>query len=247
MTDTTLESDWAKLGVLFSTAPSSDTPDIERLLLRTARAAPRHARLVTIAATWLLVHGHAVARHRLRRLVASELEHAIRPVLAFIIDSSLQLGATKRLSIVLDACAPAAVPGPLHELHRVDHRLLAIAQRTACPISIKWGTWFPAVAPKHEAIRPIAWVLKANPDFHARAVRQGDLRCSIVESLRLDARGEIGSETALARLSGATRAGLRKALDALAREGDVTRVPRSLNQRDRAVRLVHGCSTPGAR
>ena len=245
MTETTLESDWAKLGVLFSTAPSSDTPDIERLLLRTARAAPRHARLVTITATWLLVHGHAVARHRLRRLVASELEHAIRPVLAFIIDSALRLGATKRLSIVLDACAPAAVPGPLHELHRVDPRLRTIAQRNACPISTKWGVWFPTVTPKHDVMRPVTWVRAANPAFHARAVRQGDLRCSIVETLRLDACGVIASEHALARLSGATRAGLRKALDALAREGEILRPPRFPGRRDRVIRLATGATVAG--
>lgn len=238
MTDSSIESDWATLGVLFAATPSDDSPDIERLLLRTARAAPGHARLIAAAVTWLLVHGHAVARHRLRRLAACELEPLARPVLGFIIDSALQAGATKRLAIVLDSCHAAATPGPLHHLHRTDDRLRAIAHRTACPVSLKWGVWFPPVTLMHDAIRPASWVRAANPAFHARIVRQGDLRCSIIESLRLDARGMVDSENALARLSGATRAALRHALDSLAREGDIIRSPRGGHRRDHAVCLA---------
>ncbi len=233
-----IEADWAKLGVLFSTPPSSVTPDIERLLLRTALAASGHARLVAMAATWLVVHGHAVARHRLKRLVASDLGPDARAVLGFIIDSALERGATKRLAIVLDACRAAAVPGPLHELQRHHPGLHDMARRNACPLSIKWGVWFPTIEPTYDAIRPATWVHAANPGFHARAVRKGDLRCSIIESLRLDVGGMICSENALARLSGASRAALHKALDALDREGEIIRPPRGPHRRDQSVQLA---------
>jgi DNA-binding FadR family transcriptional regulator len=64
-------------------------------------------------------------------------------------------------------------------------------------------------------------VLAQNAGFKARAMRRGDLRCSILETLVREFGGQIGSEMQLARWAGATRAAVRKALSALVLEGDV--------------------------
>lgn len=82
-------------------------------------------------------------------------------------------------------------------------------------------------------------VLAANPWLRDRLLRKGDLRCSIVESLRFDAAGSVPSCATLATLTGVTRAAVIKALRALYAEGDVTIRPRAGSRRDYEVRLAH--------
>lgn len=233
-----LESDWARLGVLFSVAPSDQSPDPEQTLIRTALAVEENARLLPLAVTWLVEYGEAIARHRLRHLAASTLSHQHQAVLALIIESALAHGASKRLANVLDACHPAPNPAPLSRSFRSNPRLAAIAERTASSESKRWGVWAPPVTLKRDAIRPLQWVLAANPEFHNRFVRHGDLRCSVLITLQRDVGGQIQSESALARHVSATRAGLRKALDALVHEGEIIRLPRPSHVRDGGVALA---------
>jgi hypothetical protein len=82
-------------------------------------------------------------------------------------------------------------------------------------------------------------VLAANPWLRDRLLRKGDLRCSIVESLRFDAGGSVPSCATLATLTGTTRAAVIKALRCLYAEGDVTIRPRAGSRRDYEVRLAH--------
>lgn len=233
-----LESDWARLGVMFSIAPAVDVPDIERLLIRTAQQAPEHARLVPLTVTWLVLYGDAIARHRLRHLAVTELSHRHRAILGFVIETAIHHGASARLREVLNVCTPSLDPGPLSTLFRADEALLQIAESQASALSKKWGCWTPEITLKHDAVRPVSWVQRANPEFRDRLVRRGDLRCSIVTVLRHDAHGQARSEAAIARLCGASRAGLRKALDALVREGEVERLPRLPRSRDQGIRLI---------
>jgi len=108
-------------------------------------------------------------------------------------------------------------------------------------LSRKWGVWAPEAELKRDAIRPVEWLLAENPGYRERIVRKGDLRCSILEVLRRDVPkgGRVRSESELARLSGATRTAVRKALAALVQEGEVRVAKEAGNERDRVVVLRH--------
>ncbi|MEQ9617419.1 MAG: hypothetical protein RLN60_05230 [Phycisphaerales bacterium] len=218
----TIESSWARLGILLNCAPSEETPDLERLLLGTARRVRGNARLLPLVVTWLGLYGSFVARHRLRRLVRSELEPEHRPALALILESAIAHGATKDLRIVFDECERAGAPGPLHDVHRASTALRDVAERNASERSREWGVWTPEFDPKPDAIRPVSWLLDRNPEYRRRIVRKGDLRASILEALLWDGEGGVlSSEAEVARQCGASRRATKQALEALEMEGEI--------------------------
>lgn len=232
-----VEPSWARVGVLLNCEPAEESPDLERLILATARALPGHARLLPLVVTWLVRYGGFVARHRLRRLVVQELGRPERAALGLLLETAIEHGATAELRIVVGACEPASRPGPLFDVYRGESGLEAVAEQNASTISRRWGVWAPEVELKDEAVRPVRWLLEQNPAYGDRIVRKGDLRCSILEVLRHDAGGEAKSEAELARASGATRAAVSKALDALVREGRIVIAARAGNRRDHRVIL----------
>lgn len=217
-----LERDWAQLGVLFGCEPSGEPPDLERLLLATARRCPDNARLLPLAVTWLVEYGGFVARHRFKRLVQDELQLHAQAALGLIIDEAVANGATSDLVIVAEVCRPRERPSPLATVHRDNAALARIAEKHSSDASRRWGVWTPPVTLKRDAIRPVSWLLGRNPEYRDRIVRQGDLRVSILETLRRDVPdGTAPSTSALTRSSGATRTAVRKALAALELEGEV--------------------------
>ncbi len=229
--------DWARLGVLLSCRPAVREPDLERLLLDTARACPANARLFVLAVTWLAAYGNFVARHRLKRLVATELEPEHQAALGLILASAVRHGASRDLLIAASACAPARPARPLFNVHRASG-LGALAERSASALSREWGVLAPEAERKPDAVRPVGWLLRHNPAYRDRICRKGDLRCSILETLRHDAPGGVvRSEAELARLSGANRSAVRRALDALMLEGEVEYPEPAANRRDHPVRL----------
>jgi len=233
-----LERDWARLGVLFACAPSAVTPDLERLLVDTARGAPENARLLPLVVSWLAEYGHFVARHRLKRLAADERDDETKAILGLLIEEAVAHAATRDLLIIHDSCEPLTRPRPLSDAQRDNPSLERIAERNASQASRKWRVWTPPVLLKKDAIRPVAWLLEQNPSYRDRIVRKGDLRVSILETLRRDLpKNEAPSESALTRLSGATRTAVRKALAALELEGEITVGESPTNDRDHPVRL----------
>lgn len=68
-------SDWARLGILFNVPAGRRTPDLERLLIRTAEEMPHNARLLPAVLTWLTRNERLVARHRLAQ-TAKDVEPA---------------------------------------------------------------------------------------------------------------------------------------------------------------------------
>jgi hypothetical protein len=225
------------VGVLLHCAPAHETPDLERLLLDTARQVEGNARLLSLTVTWLTSYGHLVANHRLKQLTLRELEPEYRPALGLILDSALSLGAPRDLQIARAACNRAAIPHPLFRSQRSNPVFARIAAKNASAKSLEWGVWAPEVELKQDAIRPVTWVVQ-NRGFRERAIRAGDLRCSIVEALRYDVHGKARSESEVARLSGATRTAVRKALTKLQGEGAVRVVHEPGNSRDHVVELV---------
>ena len=233
-----VERDWARVGVLFGCEPSRESPDLERLLIDTARKCPDNARLLPLAVTWLVEYGQFVARHRLKRLVQTELEPEPQAILGLLIEEAVRHGATRELLIVSEECHPLSPAVPLSRVQRDRASLSLISERRASELSQKWGVWTPPVEPKPDAVRPVTWLLDQNIEYRERVIRKGDLRVSIIETLRRDVPGHsVASEAALSRLSGATRAAVRKALDALRLEGVIGLERDAMNERDHPVTL----------
>lgn len=233
-----LERDWAQVGVLFACHPSGSAPDLERLLLDTVHKCPDNTRLLPLVTTWLVSYGQFIARHRLKRLVQTELEPEPQAILGLIVEEAERLGATRELLIVSEVCRSLRPVIPLPRVQRNQPELARVAERRASQLSRKWGVLYPPIEPKHDAVRPVTWLLDRNPEYRDRIIRKGDLRVSIIETLRRDLPGQRArSELALAKLSGATRAAVRKALASLALEGSVTIGADAPNDRDHPVVL----------
>lgn len=211
---------WARVGASFNVPPEpGPDPDLEWLLLQTARLVPGDPRLYVVVVSWLAVHSTYVARKRLR-VLARTLTPDERGALGLIVDEAIRLGARKDLRQATKDCEPVSPPRPLFELYRSSPQLAGIAERQASAISRGWGLWAPAPVLKQDALRPPHWILATNPSYLWRAVRQGDLRESVLQILQRDVPGDwCGSESALAKLCGVTRPALRKALRALELEG----------------------------
>jgi len=215
---------WTRIGAGFNVEPSPRTPDVERLLLDTARAASRDSRLFAMAMTWLSMYDKLVARHRLARLVATELEPGYRPVLGLLLELAQSAGRGGHFNAVMALCPPAELPGPLFDVDRHNPALAARAERRASPVSQRWNLWTEELPVKKDAIRPAGWIIDHNPVLRARADFKGDLRASILEVLRADASAG-ASESELARACGVTRMAVRAALADLELGGWVAREP----------------------
>jgi len=217
-----LIAQWTRLGVAFSAPSAKESPDLERLLLNTARRAPQNARVFILAVTWLCRYGDLVARHRLKRLVADELELEYRPVLGMLLATVREETGTAHFNAVIRDCPPADEAAPLFEIERKNEKLRRLAERHAAPISRQWNLWARAFRPKDEALRPVRWILERNPGYRIRADLKGDLRASIIAALADDPRaGE--SEVRLSRCCGATRSAVRDSLDDLETAGRIKR------------------------
>jgi len=227
-------SEWAQLGVGFPVAPSGTTPDIERLLVETVRCGRAHARLLLMASTWLIRHGASVARHRLAVIARAELDVVERAVLGFLLSSADVGAGCRRFREALAACFPLDDIQPLFTAHARHPALLRRLQENATELSRRWGLLAEPIEAKFDALRPMSWVLRRNPELALRTDLGGDLRCSILLELAADpAAGE--SELALARRCGASRIAVRNALDRLESAGHVVRPHHG---RCRQVRLV---------
>ncbi|MBI1337327.1 MAG: hypothetical protein GC164_10240 [Phycisphaera sp.] len=211
---------WSRVGILFGARPSRRTPDLERLLLDTALVAPHYARLFTLSVTWLSQYDSFIARHRLKRLINDELEQEARPILGLILDLAIKHGATPTLNTAGKECGSFDEPRPLFEVHARSAARKHLAKTNSCPEAIRRGLWAPDVDLKLDALRPATWIIQNNPELVDRAVRKGDLRCTILETLRHDTQGEeLDSELALVRLCAANRPAVSAALDDLECEG----------------------------
>lgn len=167
-----------------------------------------------MAATWLHRYGDTVAKHRLRRMIDDGLEADARPVLGLLLDIAQQGTHPAEFASVIAGLAPADQPGPLFEIERINPRLAARARRRASEISQGWNLWCEEIEFKDDALRPARWVMEHNPLLRTRADLRGDLRASILASLRHDP-GAGMSELALARCAGGSRAQVRRAVEKL--------------------------------
>jgi DNA-binding GntR family transcriptional regulator len=201
---------------MFNVHPAENTPDVERLLLDTARAAAANSRLFVMAATWLAAYGDYVAKHRLARLIGDELEPEHRPTLGFLLDWVRSRGGANgsRFNLAIDACGAAQDARPLTDLEHRSPVFSRLAEKRASPLSRKWGRWMSDFEAKTNAVRPAEWVAEQNPSLLVRALTGGDLRASVLAECQA-AGGAIESESELARRCGASRPAVRDAIRSL--------------------------------
>jgi hypothetical protein len=217
-TETQIASAWARLGVMLNVQPSRRTPDIERLLLDTARLAPANFRLFILAAAWLHHFSAYVADHRLARLLQDELDAEARPTLGLL----LEWACGKNLRFALDACANS-IPKtgrPLSDAEDLMPVLRRQAEQNASPLSRKWGRWIPddAMPVKHNAIRPVAWVAHHNPTLAVRSTLD-DVAASILAEWPYG--GLVEGVLEVSRRVGASRLATHRALVVLQLAGRV--------------------------
>lgn len=230
--NTTLLQQWTALGAGFNTTPASGAIDIERMLLRTAEAAPESARLFIMAASWLHRYAETVARHRLSRLIDDELNPRHRPALGLLLDTAQQGTFPLRFKSITDRVPPSGEPRPLFAAEQRTPALQGRAERRASDLSRRWNLWCEPIDLKPDAIRTPSWLFARHPQLLTQADFRGDLRASILASLRHDP-GAGDSELALARASGGSRSQIRNALDNLELTGKVRRAPAERKHRVR--------------
>jgi hypothetical protein len=189
-------------------------------LLDTVRLMPRFSRLFIVAATWLHAYGDTVAKHRLRRLINDELEPEHQPALGLLLDTAQQGTHPKEFESILKHLRPADPERAIFDASRLIKGIEEYTRRDASQLARKWGLWALPIKFKLDALRPAVWVMSRYPELRARADFRGDLRASVLASLRYDD-GAGESESGLAVLAGGSRSQVRSALRNLAMTGRV--------------------------
>lgn len=221
---------WARLGMEIDVDPASQTPDVEFLLLDTARLLPEMARLLPISVTWIALCEQLIARHRLAVLASTIPDVEQSACLGLMLDFARAKTHTRHLTLPIGACRPLHRPAPLLRIER-GPEYMELAELEASPISRRWGLLAPEPDLKDDAIRPMEWIAAANPDLRIRAMLSGTLSASLMAALSADS--SIGvSESALARACQTTRRSIRRSLDQLELSGLVRR-----EQHGRSVRV----------
>jgi hypothetical protein len=205
---------WTRLGALFGARPFPTTPDVEQLLIATARAIPSAARLHAMAVSWLVRYHRLVCRHRLAAM-AWELEAPqVSAILGHVLASAKRAGRTRHFNLAIKACRPLETPIPLFDAYRDNPALAEVARSQTDAIGRTWGLWGKPERLYEDAIRPAPWVMSNNPSLTDRAMFSGGLAASVLVMLEQDA--DAGrSELALARSCRASRSSIRDALDHL--------------------------------
>jgi hypothetical protein len=207
-------SQWARLGAFFNVEPSQETPDIEWLLISTAEILPQSPRLMAVCVTWLTGYYRLVCRHRLAGF-AWQIENAeMSAGLGLILTMAKKHVGTDHFNLAIKACKPTDTPKSLFASDQISEKLSLLVKNRSCDLGCQWGLWCEEIELKTDAVRPLGWVMDQNPLLKQRALFGGNLRASILETLRFcPDSGE--SESALARCCYATRKAVREALDHL--------------------------------
>lgn len=230
---------WAQAGIMFDAMATGSSPDLERLLLSTARHVSDNARLMVLPVTWLTEYGICIARRRLTWLIESELEDAYVPTMGLILDSVNTFRRQPLFRRAIDACRG--------RLERLDHDarplftrqsspgLATLAARAASDLSRRWRLWARPFDLRLDALRPPRWVMAHNPSFLRRADLAGDLRCSIIETLRHDPDAGASAIELQRRCVCRTYPPVLHAIKQLERSGSIERIKDGVSKRIRLV------------
>jgi hypothetical protein len=235
-TEAEVAAAWARLGVMLNVAPANHTPDVERLLLDTARLASGNIRLFLLAATWLRRFSSYVAGHRLARLVHDELEDDARPVLGLMLEWAGEINLKYAIDVSRGTMSQSG--RPLSDAENGMAVLRRQAEQSANALSKKWGRWLSsdAMRMKHDAIRPVSWVARHNSALAARSTL-GDVATSVVAEWPKG--GEVDGAMEVSRRIGASRIATNGALHLLELAGRVE-IEKTPGRRGMIVRILTG-------
>lgn len=157
----------ARLGVLLNVTVAEETPDLERLLLDTARIVSANSRLLPLAASWLARYASHVNVARLTRLISAELQAEYRPNLGLLLELSEQFSRPEKslFALAVKACGANSEGCPLADVERENPVYRRLAEKRASALSRKWGRWTIEMAPKSSAMRPPEWIAQQNPSL----------------------------------------------------------------------------------
>jgi hypothetical protein len=130
-----LAARWARAGAMFGATPSATPPDLERLLLDTARQMADNPRLLILAVSWLAKHGDRIDPQRLGDLIRSELDLSHQPAMGLMLASADQLTGGSRFAVAAAACTPATTPGPLFIIEHRNEAFRRLAEQRASTLS----------------------------------------------------------------------------------------------------------------
>lgn len=210
----TLLSRWVRLGAMFNVSAAAQTPDIEMLLIASARILPEEARLFAMTVSWLARYHRLVCRHRLAAVAEGISDPVHSATLGYVLSAAGRYARTDHFNLAVKGCRPLSTPQPLYHAYQRNSRMVELARQEAEPLGVSWGLWTPSERLYEDVIQPAAWVMKRNPSLRYRAFFGGQLAGSILATLK--ANPEAGrSESALSRACRATRCSVREALEHL--------------------------------
>lgn len=218
----TLVAQWKYWGAEFNVPPCGGPVNLEQLLVDTAKGLADNPRLLVMAVTWLAEHHEIVDLDQFAKL-ADKLRGRDSARLGLLLETAQGFIGTDVFGHVIAACHPWESPEPLFDVDRSSHGMARLAERSASPISGKWGLWAePIEELKHDAMRPASWIAQHNTTFLLRCLLKGDVRSKVITAL-----GEEGlidvTETDLTRRAGCTRRAMHLALENLEAAGLIDR------------------------
>ena len=156
---------WTRAGAFFNAPSANESPDLEQLVLDSARAAGEDPRLFIMALSWLAQNGQLIRPDRLAKLVAAELELEYLPNMGLLLDLARQYPGCEGFDQAIALCSPAPEPQPLFDVERMNPTLQGIAERNASEVSRRWNRLVRPFDLKPNAIRPLSWILAMNPTY----------------------------------------------------------------------------------
>jgi hypothetical protein len=178
-----LAREWARVGGGFMAKAASYPINLERLVGRTAVAAPKDYRALAVATTWLSQHAELVNVRRLGK-VASELAALPSAILGAMIDIARETNpSVDRLRAAQRHCRPLRDPRALFDRTASNPMLRGFAKEGAMPAFEAWGLWQDELSLKFDALRPIGWILEHCGELRLRALYGPGLEAEIVQVL----------------------------------------------------------------
>ena len=217
-------SKWRKLGTSFNVEPCKETPNIENLIILSARYIPEFSRLLPMLEAWLSKYEVLVCRHHLARMVSQLQDQKSSAILGYLFSRLRAKTESKHFNIVIKQCKPLFQPEPLFHVDQKNDKTKAFAERFSEPEAIEWGLWASHERPYESAIMDSTWLMKENPTLHYRALFSGKLQATII-SVLLESEDHGQSETRLSKACNVTRVALRDALEHLDLCGYIQRLP----------------------
>lgn len=163
--------------------PATELIDLEKLLGRTAIAAPRDYRALAVATTWLAQHAELVNVRRLGKF-AGDLPELPSAILGAMIDIAGEASASaQRLKAARRHCRPLSTPRALFDRPESNPVLRGFAREGALPAFEAWGLWQDEWTLKFDALRPIDWIMERCPELRLRAFYGPGLEAEVVQVL----------------------------------------------------------------